>query len=81
MDYLEYLNKDKTGLVHTTNPLKYFDEIVSQDRCCIYKENALEIKSLLEPRLSVSVSKRKAFTHISPSSDHFEVFGICNLPS
>uniref|UniRef100_A0A8C7DRS1 DDE Tnp4 domain-containing protein n=1 Tax=Oncorhynchus kisutch TaxID=8019 RepID=A0A8C7DRS1_ONCKI len=44
-------------LVDTSNPLNYFDEIAFQDQFHMYKENALEIISLLQPRLS-SLSQR-----------------------
>ena len=65
MDYLEYLNEDQHApqrparpvFVDTSNPLNYFDEIAFQDHFHMYKGNASEIISLLQPRLS-SLSQR-----------------------
>ena len=65
MEYLEYLNEDQYSLqrparqilVDRSNPLNQFDEITFRDRFCMYKEDVLEIITLLEPRLS-SMSRR-----------------------
>ena len=67
-------------LVDRSNPLNYFDEIAFRDRFRMFKENALEIIYLFEPRLS-SVSRGRPFSQFSPSSDLFEVLGIWNLSS
>ncbi|XP_062422257.1 putative nuclease HARBI1 [Pungitius pungitius] len=65
MDYLEYLNEDQHArqrparriLLDRSDPLNQFDEITFRDRFRMHKENALEIITLLEPRLS-SLSQR-----------------------
>ncbi|KAM4604773.1 putative nuclease HARBI1 [Polymixia lowei] len=65
MEYLEYLNEDQYPLqrparqilVDRSNPLNQFDEITFRDRFRMYKEDVLEIITLLEPRLS-SMSQR-----------------------
>lgn len=59
MEYLEYLNENQHAqqrparvLVDRSDPLHYFDDTAFQDRFRMSKENAVEIISLLEPRLS-----------------------------
>ncbi len=67
MDYLDYLNEDQHAiqrpaiqvLVDRTNLLNYFDEITFRDHFCTYKENALEIISLLESRLSTPSQRER----------------------
>lgn len=63
MDYLDYVNDDqrfppaRQVLADRSDPLQRFDEISFRDRFRMHKVNAVEIISLLEPRLS-SVTQR-----------------------
>lgn len=49
---MHYRGQTDDELVDRSNPLNYLDEIAFLDRFRMCKENALEIISLLEPRLS-----------------------------
>uniref|UniRef100_A0A3B3QCF9 DDE Tnp4 domain-containing protein n=1 Tax=Paramormyrops kingsleyae TaxID=1676925 RepID=A0A3B3QCF9_9TELE len=63
MDYLDYVNDDqrfpptRQVLADRSDPLQRFDEISFRDHFRMHKVNAVEIISLLEPRLS-SVTQR-----------------------
>lgn len=63
MDYLDYINDDqhfppaRQVLADRSDPLQHFDEISFRDCFRMHKVNAVEIISLLEPRLS-SVTQR-----------------------
>ncbi len=63
MDYLDYVSEDqrlppeRQVLADRSDPLQHFDETSFRDNFRMHKVNAVEIISLLEPRLS-SVTQR-----------------------
>ncbi|KAM3874193.1 putative nuclease HARBI1 [Diretmus argenteus] len=97
MEYLNYLNEDQHALqrlarrvlVDRSDPLNYFDEVTFRDRFRMYKENALEIITLLEPGLTILSQRGRpvpiplqvliTFSFLASGSFHRETGDLCGV--